>query len=85
MSFCRVCNTIPCKCTSAVNYPEDFAAALKYVAATNAIALAEEMAALRKDAERYRLLRQHVVDCYIVSGTGVALDAQLDTYLKEEA
>jgi hypothetical protein len=37
-----------------------------------------ELEALRKDAERYRLLRKYIVDSYIACGSGERLDAEID-------
>ena len=39
---------------------------------------ADEIAALRKDAERYRFLRRYIVDSYIACGSHERLDAEVD-------
>lgn len=40
----------------------------------------DELYAALKDAARYRLLRQHTVDCYIASGRTEDLDASIDAW-----
>lgn len=44
---------------------------------------ADEIEALRLDAERYRWLRQHRVYSYLACGAGVELDADIDAAMKD--
>ena len=48
-----------------------------------AAAIDNAVAALRKDAERYRLLRNYIVDSYIACGSGERLDAELDAAMPQ--
>lgn len=47
------------------------------------LALIAEVEALRKDAERYRWLRQYTVDSYGAQGSFAALDRDIDASMNK--
>ena len=47
------------------------------------LAMAAEIERLRKDAERYRFLRQYAVDSYIARGSHGQLDSEIDAAMGE--
>lgn len=71
--------------TNAALMPSDAAVALEYKAAAEALKeQAVEIERLRKDAERYRLLRECGVDSYEACGSGDKLDAECDAAIAKK-